>query len=62
MAEGKAEAEVTYNQTIAEEKAKGEVSDHKLIRMITLLNLCLDVYSFSIHAKYKRTEVGKSAR
>ena len=40
MAEGKIEAEVTYNQTIAEEKAKGEVSDHKLIRMITLHNLC----------------------
>ena len=57
MAEGKIEAEVTYNQTIAEERAKGEV-----IRMITLLNLCLDVYSFSIHDKYKRTEMGKSAR
>ena len=25
VAEGKIEAEVTYNQTIAEEKAKGEV-------------------------------------
>ena len=41
MAEGKVEAEVTYNQTIAEERAKGEV-----IRMITLFNLCVDVYSF----------------
>ena len=35
MAEGKIEAEVTYNQTIAEERAKGEV-----IR----INLCVDVY------------------
>ena len=34
MTEGKIEAEVTYNQTIAEERAKGEV-----IKMITLLNL-----------------------